>query len=272
MRKGSLLTLYLILLFSILVVAPVAADQITENLESIVIESFDHPDNPDEAVLSSSEWIVRGSKFATKVYDENGKVVEQYPKSKYVEAWPEALFGRNKEGKLHKVLGVHGKFDRQGFNYIEFIPAVKGDDGELVPRRLEDRNEITIPGRAKTIDLWVWGANFDYYLEVHIRDFRGIMHVLPLGSIKYTGWKNLKVNIPTYIPQAGGYVTAGGYLKELKLVKLVLWTRPNEKVNDFLLYIDHMKVLTDMFVSRFDGDGLADLDFINDTWNTEGGN
>jgi hypothetical protein len=51
-----------------------------------------------------------------------------------------------------------------------------------------------------------------------------------------------------------------------------MWTKPAEKVNDFLLYVDHLKVLTDMFVSRFDGDGLADLDFINDTWNTEEGN
>ena len=47
MRKGSLLTLYLIVLFSILLAAPVAADQMTENLESRVIESFDNPDDPD---------------------------------------------------------------------------------------------------------------------------------------------------------------------------------------------------------------------------------
>lgn len=102
MRKGSLLTLYLILLFSILVAAPVAADQITENLESRVIESFDHPDDPDEAVLPSSEWIVRGSKFATKVYDDDGNVVEEFPKSRFVHAWPEAMFGTNKEDKPHR--------------------------------------------------------------------------------------------------------------------------------------------------------------------------
>ena len=272
MRKGSLLTLCVLLLLTIFIAAPVAADKVTENLVSRVLESFDNPENPEDSAWPSSQWIVTGSKFASKVYDEEGNVVESYPMSKYIDAWPDALFGRNKEGNPYKVLGIHGKFDRQGFNYIEFIPAVEGADGSLVPRSMDDGNEITIPGRARTIDFWVWGANFDFYIELHIRDYKGIVHVLDFGSIKHTGWKNLKLDIPSSIPQEGGYVTSGGYLKELKIVKLVMWTKPSERVDDFLIYIDHIKILTDIFVSRFDGDNLADLDFIQDTWNSEGGN
>jgi len=272
MRKGSLLSLSVLLLLTIFIAAPVAADKVTENLVSRVLESFDNPEDPEESEWPSSQWIVRGSKFATKVYDDEGNVIDQYPKSQFVEAWPDALFGRNKENIPYKVLGVHGKFDRQGFNYVEFIPAVEGDDGALIPRSMDDGNEITIPGRAKTVDLWVWGANFDYYMELHVRDFKGIVHVLNLGSIKHTGWKNLKVDLPTSIPQEGGYVSSGGYIKELKLVKLVMWTKPQERVDDFLIYIDQIKVLTDIFVSRFDGDNLADDDFIKETWASEGGN
>ncbi len=275
MRKGNLLTLCLLLLLPFAIAAPVAADSVTENLVSRVLESFDRPDDPESAEWPSSEWIVRGSKFVSADLVQNKEegnydfiLGESY---QYVETWPDALFGANKENKPYKVLGVHGKFDRRGYNWIEFIPAVKSDGG-LVPRSLEANNEITIPGRAKTIDFWVWGANFDYYMEMHIRDFRGIVHVLNFGGIRHTGWRNLRVNIPTYIPQEGGYVTSGGYLKELKLVKLVLWTKPEERVDDFLIYIDHIKVLTDIFVSRFDGDDLADFDFIQETWNSEGGN
>ena len=57
------------------------------------------------------------------------------------------------------------------------------------------------PADVKLIDLWAWGSNFDYYAEAHVTDYRGITHVLPLGNLKYEGWRNLKVRIPNYIPQ-----------------------------------------------------------------------
>jgi hypothetical protein len=277
MRRSGLLITCLVLLASFLLSSPVFADKTTENLMSFVIDSFDNPEDREAAEWNSSEWIVRGSKFSTKVYDEDGNVVDQWPKSTYLEAWPEAFFGANKEERDLKVLGVNGRFDRQGYNYIELIPAVENDEGELEPRHpdMMDEygnvilgNEITLPGRTKIIDMWVWGSNYDFYFEIHLRDFKGIVHVLNMGNLKFTGWKNLRVNIPSSIPQEGGYVTSGGYLKELKLVKMVLWTRPNERVADFFYYFDHMKTLSDMFVSRFDGDELADTDRIQEIWNT----
>lgn len=277
MRRGSLLLTFLVALVFLILAGPVFGDTATENLMSKVIESFDNPEDPEAAEWDSSEWIVRGSKFRTVIKDDEGNIVEEWPKKAYVETWPEALFGTNKDERDLKVLGINGRFDRQGYNYIELIPAVENDEGELVPRqpdRMDESgdiilgNEITLPGRTKIIDLWVWGSNYDYYLEVHVRDFKGIVHVLPLGSLKYTGWENLKVSIPSYIPQEGGYVSSGGYLKELKLVKLVMWTRPEENVRDFYVYFDQIKTLTDMFVSRFDGDDLADKETIKDIWNS----
>jgi hypothetical protein len=47
----------------------------------------------------------------------------------------------------------------------------------------------------------------------------------------------------------------------------VLWTRPHERVNDFYVYFDHIKTLSDMFVTRFDGDTLAEEDRIQEIWN-----
>ena len=247
---------------------------------SQIIESFDNPEDRDAAEWNSSEWLVRGSKFRTKIYDEDGNVTDEWPKSTYFEAWPEALFGSNKAERDLKVLGVNGRFDRKGYNFIELIPAVRNDDGDLEPRHpdvYDDSgslilgNEITLPGRTKRLDMWVWGSNYDYYLEAHVRDYTGVVHVLKLGDLKYTGWRNLMVNIPNSIPQEGGYVTAGGYLKELKLVKLVLWTRPDERVQDFFIYFDQIKTLTDMFSTRYDGDELADKDTIQEIWSNGGG-
>jgi hypothetical protein len=276
MRRGGLLFVCLILLLTFLLASPVLAQEKTVNLTSHVIESFDNPENPEEAEWASSEWLINASKFATEVTDEDGNVVRELPESTYVESWPEALFGRNAEGRELRVFGIHGRFDRQGYNYIELIPAIL-EDGELVPRHPDittdagdfiPGNEITLPGETRRLDLWVWGSNYDYYLDVHLRDYRGVVHALRLGDIDYTGWRNLSVNIPTYIPQTGGYITGGGFLKELKLVKLVLWTRPHERVNDFYVYFDHIKSLSDMFVTRFDGDILAEKDRIQEIWNS----
>jgi len=215
----------------------------TVNLESRVLESFD-PDG------RTTDWMVRGSKFVT----------EGYPKKAYAEAWPEALYGANKEGRELEVLGAQFKFDKQGYNYVEFIPVTENEEGNRVP------NPINIPGRAKQFDLWVWGADFDYYLEAHLKDHRGIVHTLKLGSLNFVGWKNLRVDIPGYIPQSSDHVP---YLETLRLVKLVVWTKPTESVQNCYIYFDQIKVLTDMFIDRFDGDGLASPERVQEIWSED---
>ncbi len=240
MRRGVLLTVCLAVLIAFLTPTFVIADEQTLNLESRILESFD----PE---TRTTEWVVRGSKFVT----------EGFPKQTYAEAWPDALFGANREEKQLEVLGAHFKFDRQGYNYIEFIPVKEDDEGNVV------HNPIEIPGRVKQFDLWVWGSDFDYYMEVHIQDWRGVVHTLMLGDLNFTGWKNLSTGIPSYIPQAQQYAP---YLAGLQLVKLVIWTKPVERVHNCYVYLDQLKVLTDVFVTRFDGDGLASPEKVEEIW------
>ncbi len=231
----------LLIVFLMVISSFVFSDEVTVNYTSQVIESFDNPD--------ARPWIVRGSKFAT----------EGYPKMAYANAWPEALFGKNREKKDLKCLGIHGKFNRKAYNYIEIIPAKKDKDGNLVP------DPIELPGRVKYIDLWAWGSNHDYYMEIHLRDYQGIEHVLPLGSLRYEGWRDLVTVVPASIPQSRRYLPKR---RGLQLTKLVMWTRPEEKVDDFYLYLDHIKVLTDMFESRYDGDNLVEPDVMKEIWGT----
>jgi Flagellar filament outer layer protein Flaa len=230
MRKGSILIICLTVFF-LLVLPSVMADSATENLESRILESFD-PEN------RTSDWLVVGSKFTT----------EGFPKQTYTEAWPEAIFGSNQDEKDLQVLGVNVKWDRKGYNYIEIIPVKEDADGNTVP------NPISIPGRAKKLDLWVWCSDFDFYFEVHIRDTNGVVHVLNMGSLAEIGWNNFYTEIPGRIAQTGNYVP---FLKTLELVKVVIWTKPTENVSNFFVYFDQIKVLTDTFITRFDGDDLA---------------
>ena len=110
------------------------------------------------------------------------------------------------------------------------------------------------------------GSNYDYYLDAHFRDYRGMVHTFRMGDLKYAGWRNLVIQIPKHVPQGEPYIPK---LKPLEFTKFVLWTRPRERVDDFYVYLDHIKVITDIFVERFDGDDLADVDQTRKIWAAE---
>ncbi|MDR2589116.1 MAG: flagellar filament outer layer protein FlaA [Spirochaetales bacterium] len=262
MKKGGFLLLSLFLFF--LLADSAFSDEITENLQSILIEKFDNP-NPDPEAKDERPWIVQASKFRTIVRDPNDpeKIVEEFPKVAYVASIAQALHREPPEGVTYRSLGIHGRFDRKADNFIELIPAKKAEDGSLVP------NPILLPGRVKNMDIWIWGSNYDYYLEAHLLDYRGINHVMKFGSIKYKGWKNLRVNVPRGIPQAVVYAPN---LKGLKLVKFVIWTKPGERVEDFRVYFDEFKIFTDMFESLFDGEDLANPKKIDQLWSETASN
>jgi hypothetical protein len=220
-------------------------DENTIVLESIVLESFDGD--------SDYDWRIDASKFATRTDEDT------FPKLAYAAAWPDAIFGANRDGKELKSLGIWGKFDRRGYNWIDIYPVAKdaGDDAEAA--------EIPIPGRVQIMDLWVWGSNFNYYLEAFIRDYQGVVHTIYVGNLAFEGWRNLRIPIPNNIPQSRRYLPK---LEALTFVKFRLWTTPAERVDDFYVYFDQFKILTDTFESLFDGDALTDPEFIQQTWNS----
>ena len=247
LRTASRLLVVALLLLGVASVA--FADEITFNLVPRVLQSFDPAEQQREAYRT---WKLVPSKFG---FDREGKSLWE---AKLVDAWPEALYGKNKDGEALQVLGLHGQFLRKGYNYVEIIPGTgQGDSFAAKP--------IPIPGRVQYVDLWVWGSNHAYTLDAHVRDFQGIEHVLSFGSIQFVGWKNLQVRVPGSIPQAWQYLPRR---QGLELTKLVLWTQPLEKVDDFYMYLDQLKVTTDMFESSYDGNDLADADELQQVWGT----
>ena len=224
-------------------------DEVTVDLKSVVLESF----NGD----SEYEWKTDASKFATKTDTAS------YPQLSYVQAWPIAAFGNNRNGDQDlKSLGIHGRFDRQGYNWIDVYPVKAGDTGDN-PAPVE----IPMSGRVRNIDLWVWGANLHLYIEAYVRDHRGVVYIIRLGDVSYTGWKNLRASIPTHIRQSKRILPS---LAALTFVKFRVWTQPIEKVGDFYVYFKQFKILTDVFESYFDGDDLADPERVQELWANAG--
>ncbi len=232
---GTALTL--MLLFT---AVSVMAQDNTVSLQVRPLITFD-----DQAKMT--DWIIQGSKFAT----------QGFPQYKLLKAFPDAVYGRNKENRDLESMGIHSKFDRKGYNYIEIIPAAKDNSGNLVPKA------IPIPGRVQRMDLWVYGTNYNYRMDIFLRDYRGIDHVLHLGSLEFIGWRDLAVSVPGSIPQMRRYIPQ---FQGLELTKLVIWTAPDEKVDDYWVFIDELTILTDMYRTRFDGEDLADPDYLNQLW------
>jgi hypothetical protein len=246
MKHGSFKFFSLTLIVMVFgMAAAVFGDDATVNLESVILESFDGDSNYD--------WKVAASKFATKTDEET------FPQVSYIPMWPMALFGSNRDGKELSVLGIHGKFDRQGYNWIDIYPvSAEGGDGEE-PAPVE----IPIPGRVKYLDVWAWGSNLNYTVEAYVRDYRGVVHAIEMGNLGYQGWKNLRAVVPAKLPQAKRVLPR---LAELTFIKFRIWTPPREQVNDFYVYFDQFKVLTDTFESIFDGDELADPARVQELW------
>jgi len=243
MKQGGFKAVCLVLLACMAVSSVYAEDDKAVNLESKVLESF----NGDSGYI----WKVSASKFATTTEEES------FPKLAYVSSWPAAVYGYNNEGDDIRSLGIWGRFDRQGYNWIDMYPVAEdaGEDAEPA--------EIHIPGRVQMFDIWVWGSNYNHYLELYVRDYLGVVHIINFGNLHFTGWKNLRVNIPSNIPQARRNLPLR---QGLSLVKMRLWTKPGDRVDDFQVYFHQLKILTDMFESIFDGDELSDPERVQDLW------
>jgi hypothetical protein len=246
MKQGSFKFICLVIWACIMVSPGLRADDTTQSYESRILEAF----NGDSD--SKYIWKSDSSKFITKTEEAT------YPLLTYVDAWPVAVFGynRNGDGPSLKSFGIHGKFDRQGYNWIDIYPVLadKPDDGPF---------EIPIPGRVRNFDMWVWGANLRYYIEIYVRDYRGVVHGFKLGDISYIGWRNLQVNLPKNIIQSRRTIPA---YAGLRFVKFRVWTQPVERVDDFYIYFKQFKILTDMFDPLFDGNDLADPDQVEKLW------
>ncbi|MCL2232825.1 MAG: flagellar filament outer layer protein FlaA [Treponema sp.] len=258
MKQGSFkavrLIVFLFVMLSMTVFA-VSADEVTVNLQSVILDAFDGETTRQWTIGGRTftyefEWRADASRFASTVDGQT------FPLLSFVPAWPMALFGANREGRDIRSLGIWGRFDRRGYNWIDIYPVSVGDDGETP-------FEIPIPGRIRYLDMWVWGSNHNYILEVFFRDHQGIVHMVPMGNLAFQGWRNMRARIPTHIPQSRRILPR---LAGLHFVKFRIWTTPVERVDNFFIYFNQLQILTDVFETLFDGNDLADPERVQEIW------
>jgi hypothetical protein len=225
------------------------------DLQSIILADMSGETNHEWSIAGKTysydfEWKTDASRFTT-VNDS-----ETFPRQDFVSAFPMSLYGSNRDGADIRSLGIWGRFDRRGYNWIDVYPVpVGGADGETF--------EIPIPGRLTSVDVWAWGSNKNYTLEVYLRDSRGVVHTIDLGSLSFGGWKNLQVRIPNSIPQSRRALPR---VAGLSFVKFRIWTTPADDVSNVYVYLNQLKVITDVFDVMFDGNDLADPERVQELW------
>ncbi|CEM62524.1 hypothetical protein DWQ65_01360 [Treponema phagedenis] len=236
MKQGGLILAGFVLIFASML--PLAADS-EVNYQTYMVDTFD--------TTEEWTWEAVGSKFVT----------EGYPVLKFFDGMPHAVRVMQSDPDAeYRFMGVQFKFNRQGDNWVDIVPMKDGKN-----------YEIPLKGIVNRFDLWVWGAGYLYSMEMLVRDCNGRVHVLPLGPLNYQGWKNLAVKVPTNIPQASKYLSN---VKYMSFVAFRIRTSPMERVDDFYIFIDQFKALTNVFVNSYDGFELEKANFQEENSNNEG--
>ena len=233
MKKGLILFASFALLLTVGI--PAFSQAPSRSVETVMIDDFD---GTNDAVTWT--WNVQASRFVT----------ENYPIINTFEAMPNSLKAVTNPEDTHKVIGVKTKFDRKGDNWIEIYPEKDGKP-----------YEIPFRGNVKTPDFWVCGAHYLYFLDVLVRDADGRIHIIHAGNLAFDGWRNIIVDIPTYIRQHSRLRSGP---EQMTFVAFRITTDPAEYVDDYVVYFDHFKYSTGALAYIFDGYELQKADFGDD--------
>lgn len=232
----------------------VPADISEEELRAVVIEDFEKPG--DWVLDSTPKKNPDAKKNPVPVLEM--KFLEGGPSDMLPEKWSADKKGMEKKS----CMGVHFKFKYPGFNSVHILPPpeVQWDDPAKKVMTYDPRTgtevqerAIQIPGRAKGISVWFHGRGNDYMLECWVKDYKGDVHILKMGSLNFVGWRPLKAWIPSNVPQE---IQSYPQTRVLKIVRFVIRATPYAGTDDVYMFFDQVKALTDTFEVNFDGQDL----------------
>ncbi len=213
---------------------PAAAQPSSRAVVTYVIDDFDNKGENEWT------WNVQTSRFIDK---ENG-----YPKVGFFEGQPNSLKALNKnKDEKGKCYGVKTSYLRKGENWFEVYPEKDGKP-----------YEIEFVGTVTQIDFWLWGANYNYFIDLLVRDAEGRVHTLPAGNLGFHGWKNCVVTVPGSIRQHSRLRSGP---KNMTFIGFRVRTDPDEYVDDFNIFFDQLKYTTNALSNIFDGYELSDIEF-----------
>lgn len=252
-----------------------------ENIITLTIDGFETP----------GEWVIKFSKYRSKNWDND--LTKEFEDSntwlkwigtdthKREEILPDAVQKNAALTEKEKtILAIKGKWDFPGYNWFVLEPnnvrpakdaltdwlALVARDKTWEPRKLSwdakyNSNFIWLTGKTKSVSVYVWGGNFKYNLEAHFQDFKGNTFILPLSSLNYKGWRNLRTSIPNAFRQSQHRLPN---TQPLKFMRFKVISDPYEDPWNFYMYIDYFHAIADTYEPSFFGE---ELQFVEKYWN-----
>ena len=251
------------------------------NMTLITVDSFEEPGN----------WVVKYSKYRSKnwiddleqPYEEAQKWLRWLNADAYVgmhHILPQHIKTNNMLSKERGVLGIRAKWDIQAYNWFILEPnniRLASGLSEDALRLVADKNRgylprehkwdpkvqpnfIWMPEKVRDIFLFVWSGFYDYTVEAHFQDYKGNEYIVPMGNLKYKGWRSLSAQIPFRIVQTRKKVPSGQPLKFLRF-KVISGKQSDHK--GMYVYMDYFHAISNTYRDTFLG---ADLKYIDDFW------
>ncbi len=151
-----------------------------------------------------------------------GRKLEGGPQNKQPIANEEVSPGESSD---NSVLGVKVSFIRRG----------------LTPINVTAFHPIPIDGLVKVISVWVAGRNVPHKLSILVRDQNNKLHKLFVGTLNFSGWKQMSVAIPSKVEQRGSRPTKVG----LSVVGFEIDTDLDDSRGTYYVYFDDMRAWID---------------------------
>lgn len=222
------------------------------------------------------DWQIRFSQFRAKSWNrresqriENSKWIRWFsiPEKDRWQSLPWEILQSPSHQKENSILGLRANWDKRGDNWLELFPANprlsqdtwKGDSELAQKLYLEQEPEskfILIPGKSSEIYCYVWGMGFRYKLELHLKDFKGMLHILQGPLLTHHGWKKIRFSIPEFIPQKSSTIPS---MKGLRFLRFKIQALPSEKIQGFQAYLDYFHSYSDLFEPYIPGQKLKNL-------------
>lgn len=109
---------------------------------------------------------------------------------------------------------------------------------------IEPPRPIRIPGFSKKISVWVLGRNAGHKLFVVVRDMRDRVFRVPVGNLRFSGWRKMEVLIPDdafidqrEIPGLTTYYRPRGVTFEGFFIEFA----PLEAIGTYYVYFDNLR-------------------------------
>lgn len=147
-----------------------------------------------------------------------------------------------------RTYGAKVEFFRRGVNSFYITPS----------------QPLAIDGVVKTISVWATGRNMPHKLTVLVQDYMGNQFELYMGTLDFTGWKQMVVSVPPSLDGVYGIVQDAAYYGTrpgLSILGFRVDCDPEFTSGSFYLYLDDLRAVTDLYA--FENSDPFDMD---DSW------